>query len=77
MEEDVEAIQKVSHLGGDWESEIFLGKKEEEQKNFVVASDLRGAHVEEEWKGIFMEEEGNLRVIQVGTKLEKGRKNSY
>ena len=33
--------------------------------------------MEEEWKGIFMEEEGNLRVIQVGTRLENGRKNSY
>ena len=28
--------------------------------------------MEEEWKGIFMEEEGNLRVSQVGTRLENG-----
>ena len=34
VEEDVEAMQKVSHLGGDWESESFLGIKGGRKEEF-------------------------------------------
>jgi len=35
------------------------GAVEEDVEAIQKVSHLRGAHVEEEWKGIFMEEEGN------------------